>query len=230
MEALTKDEYKNLLNEVGTVARFYIEQIEGIKSNLDFMETFESINKYKGVTIEDIDNWCFTSCRFITRDNETIYLIKNTKSFYSEYEDTIIYYLTVDFNKKIKMYIDYNMIERNEPNNSEIYFEILEYYDHRECGDVYGNGRIIGNEEEGYKGCISTKKDECIMEYGKYEHTDLKVIFPDEKYEFGGPIPELKDLNTENISYRLTKGVNNPVFLAHNEMQELKRRERQRIR
>ncbi len=230
MEKLTKEEYKSLLNDLGKVARFYIEHIEDIKNNIDFNKAFSNINQNRDVTIDDNDYYYSTPYRLICRGNETIYLAKDIKSIYPEYQDTIVYFLTVDFNKKIKMYIDYNMLERNENNTNEIYFEILTNYEHTECGDIYGDGRIVNNEEIGYKGKISTINNECILEYGRYEYNDLTVTFPGEVYKSNNPIPKLEDLNTETVTYRLTKGVNNPVFLAHNEIQEKIIRSRQRIR
>lgn len=230
MKTLTKDEYRELLNNVGTIAKFYIQKIDDIKYNDDFCETFNEVNKYKNVTVDDKDYYYLTPMRFIDRDNETICLKKNSKSICQDYEDTIIYYLTVDFNKRIKMYIDYNMIERNEQNRNEIYFEIIENYNRRECGDMYGNGRITSEEETGYKGCISTKDDECIMEYGKYEYDHVKVVLPEEIYESNTTIPEFKDMEKISMVYKMTKGVNNPAFLAYNEIQIAKAKGRQRIR
>lgn len=230
MKTLTRDEYKNLLNEVGIVAKFYIECIEDIKYNPDFSEAFKRINKNKDVKINDKDNFYSTPCRLIDRDNETIYLVKNTRSLNQEYEDILVYFLTVDFNKKIKMYIDYNMITKNEINNNEIYFEILENYEHTECGDIYGDGRVVNNREEGYKGCIFTQNNECVLEYGKYEYNNLTVIYPDEIYNSDNTIPELKDLNKEVVIYKLTTGVHNPVYLAQNETQIKRINARQRIR
>lgn len=230
METLTKEEYRVLLNTVGTIAKFYIQGIENIKYNPDFYEAFAGVDTNKNVTIDDKDYYYCTPMRFVERDNETLCLKKNTKSVIQEYEDTIIYYLTVDYNKRLKMYIDYNMIERNEINKNEIYFEILENYHRKECGDVYGNGRITHEEETGYKGSIHSDEDNCILEYASYEYNHLKVVLPDEVYESDSIIPEFRDMNKEIITYKMTSGVNNPVYLAYNEIQQEKISGRQRIR
>lgn len=222
MEALTKEEYRVLLNNIGKIARFYIQEIDDIKYNTDFNKTFDNISENKSIVIDDKNNYYSTPMRFIERDNETLCLIENTKSITQDYEDTIIYYLTVDFNKRIKMYIDYNMIERNEKNKNEIYFEILENYNRTECGDVYGNGKITHEEETGYKGSIHTENTNCILEYGKYEYEHLKVVLSDEIYESDTAIPEFKDMDKETITYKMTKGINNPAFLVYNEIHELK--------
>ena len=230
MEVLTKDEYKELMNKVGSVAKFYISHIEGVKSNPDFSDVFDKINKYKGVRINDRIYAYPMAFRFIDRDNETICLTKNMHSNNDEYEDKIIYYLTVDFNKKIKMHIDYNALERNEYNSNNIYFEVLENYNRKECGDIYGNGRIIYEEENGYKGMIITNPDICVLEYGKYNYDHTIVILPEETYDSNPSVPELKDIEKEAVVYKLTQGVNNPVYLALNELQKERTRHYQRIR
>ncbi|MBQ6546385.1 MAG: hypothetical protein IJL74_00060 [Bacilli bacterium] len=230
MEALTREEYRELLNNVGNIAKFFVQQIEEIKYNPDFYEAFNNINKNQSITIDDKDSYFLTPMRLIDRGNETICLIKNNKSAIQDYEDTIIYYLTVDFNKRLKMYIDYNMLERNEQNSSEIYFEILENYKCKECGTIYGSGIIKNEEEQGYKGCIFAKDNYCTMEYGKYDYEHLKVVLLDETYESETVIPDFKDLDKKTIKYKMTQGINNPVFLAHNEIQIAKERGRQRVR
>ena len=106
MEALTREEYRDLLNKVGTVAKFYIQQIEDIKYKLDFCEAFEKIQKNKSVKINDKDYAYSTPLRLIYRDNETICFIKNINEE-DQYKDAIIYHFMVDFNMKIKLYIDY---------------------------------------------------------------------------------------------------------------------------
>lgn len=230
METLTRDEYKELLDKVGSIAKFYISHIEGVKANPDFSDVFEKINKNRNVQINDKIYAYPLTFRFIDRDNETICLTKKIRGNTDEYEDKIIYYLTVDFNKKIKMHIDYNALERNEFNSNSIYFEVLENYNRKECGDVYGNGRIIYEEEKGYKGIVIANTDVCVLEYGKYDYDHTIVILPEETYDSNPSVPELKDIEKEAVVYKLTKGVNNPVYLALNELQEERIRGYQRFR
>ena len=222
MERLTKDEYRELMDVAGSVAEFYISHIDDIKNNPDFSEAFKNIKKSRDVQVNDKVYSFPNNFRFIYRGNETICFIKDMHGEQGEYEDRIIYYLTAGFNKKIKMNIDYNTLVKNEYNPSNIYFEILENYDRKECGDVYGNGRIIYEEEKGYKGKIETKDNNCNLEYGKYDYDHTTVILLEETYESDSVIPRLQDLNKEVVTYKLTQGVNNPVYLALNEIQEAK--------
>lgn len=228
MKVLTREECRDLLNKVGSVVKFYIQQIEEVKYNPDFYEAFENIQKNKIVKINDTDSFYSTPLRTIYRDNETICLIKNTDN--ETYEDIIIYYLTVGFNQKIRICLDYKQLEKNEYNNETIYFDILEDYKHQECGDVYGNGKVINEEEFGYKGRVYTTDNKSVLEYGKYNYNNVRVKFPDETYESNPNPPELKDLNKETKEFKMTTGINNPVYLAFNEIQIEKIRGRQRIR
>ena len=50
MEKLTQSEYKELLNDVGDIVRFYVNQIYDIKYDPDFYETFSEIDKEKDAT------------------------------------------------------------------------------------------------------------------------------------------------------------------------------------
>ena len=230
MEKLTRDEYKELMDTAGSVAKFYIEHIEDIKHNPDFCEAFKNIKKNRDVQINDKIYASPAIYRFIDRGNETICLIKDIHGEEDEYEDRIIYYLTLDFNKKIKMHIDYNALARNEYNQSKIYFEILENYDCKECGEIYGNGRIIYEQEKGYKGKVVTKDNICTLEYGKYDYDHTTVILLEETYESDSVIPELKDMEKEIVTYKLTQGVNNSVYLALNELEKEKIKHYQRTR
>ena len=229
MNKLTKDEYKELMNKVGQIAKFYVQQIPGVKYNLDFYESFENVNKNNSISITDKNYDYSTPLRIINRDNETICLIKNIDDK-DTYEDKFTYYLTVDFNKKIKMYIDYNQIISNEYNGEEIEFEVLESYQRKECGDMYGSGKVISGEEYGYKGKVSSNGYNCTLEYGKYNYNSLTVLLPEETYEYNQPIPELENLDKEVLTFKIPNGIYNASFLAVEEENKKELKGRQRVR
>lgn len=231
MERLTKEEYKNMINQAGLVARFIVKQIEELRYNPDFCDALGMINQNKSIKINDTSYLCTIPFRMIDRNNETLCIRKITNKEIGKYEDEIIYYLNIDFNKKIRLGINYNDLVINENHNKTIHFEILEDYIHRECGDIYSNnGKIVEDIEFGYKGKMYTQKDICILEYRKYGYDNTTILFPDEKYEYNNTIPELNNIETEIITYKLTQGINNPVFLVLNKTQEEKLNPRQRVR
>ena len=233
MRTVSKEEYKTLMNNAGSIAKFLVQQIEDVKSDPDFYKSAESINPYKNITISDTNSLHTISFRLIDRANETVCLRLKTNEegiITNDFEDTIAYYHTIGPNKKIKIYADYNELIKNKDYNSEIYFELLEDYFYDECGDMYGNGRISYEKEEGYKGRMYCQNNMCILEYGKYEYDHTTIKFPGETYESNTTIPEYKDLEKGIITYNMTQGINNAVFLVLNELQESKIRARSRKR
>lgn len=226
MKILDKEEYRQLINKAGLVAKFYINQIDEIKYNPVFYEAFEKICMTKNIKIEDKDYPYSTTLRLIDRDNETICLIKKINS--NEYEDRIVYYLNIGFNQRIKMYIDYNELIKNNNSISEINFEVLENYNRKDCGDIYGNGKTISSQECGFKGRIYQNCSNIVLEYSKYKLENITVQFYDEIYNYNNT--ESNELDKEIKTFKMTKGINNSSFLAYNEIHEKKIKPKQRVR
>lgn len=198
MKKLTHSEYASLLDKIGQITKFFVKKIPEINYNPVFYEALEEVESGKEVSITDKDYVYLTPCRFIDRNKETLYLVKN---YYGDnFDDQIVYYLSVDYNKRIKMYINYNQLLDNNNFIEPIEFEVLDSYNKKECGDIYGNGKVISEDECGYKGRIFQKGNKAIIEYGKYNYENVTVIYPDEKYESNPSYPTYESLDKKIIA------------------------------
>lgn len=224
MKKLTKEGYISLLDKVGRIVKFYIQQIPGI--NPEFYESLEYVDNNEDIYITDREYTYSTLCRYIDRKEETLCLVKDPHKE-NQYDNKIVYFLTIDFNKRIKVYLNYKQIVNNEYSNEPITFEILESYKRKECGDVYGDGKVISEEEQGCKGRISQEENSVIVEYGKYNYENLTVLYPEEKFESNPTAPTLESLNTKKLSFEMDEEINNASFLA---LKKSNKKGRQRIR
>lgn len=224
MKKLTKGGYISLLDKVGRIVKFYIQQIPGV--NPDFYESLEYVDSNEDISINDREYVYSTPCRYIDRQEETLYLVKDIDEE-NLYDDKIVYFLTISFNKKIKVYLNYKQIVNNEHSNEPINFEILESYTRKECGDIYGDGKVISEEEQGYKGRIFQEENSVIVEYGKYNYENLTVLYPEERFESNPTTPTLESLNAQKLSFEMPEGINNASFLA---IEKTNKKRKQRIR
>ena len=224
MEKLTQSEYKELLNDVGDIVRFYVNQIYDIKYDPDFYETFSEIDKEKNVKINDYNSDFTLPYRFIDRTNESICLTKNI--YDDKYEDVITYYLSTSFNKRIKATINYNQIINNYKTSDEIFIEILKEYKKEEKGDIFNEGKRIEEQEVGYKGKVFAGNNESVFEYYLYKYKNNSVITLEDKDEY----PSLVVSDKSKKTIQMPDYIENPAQLALEETRIKEYKGIQRVR